>query len=105
MQRLWACTNSVMSFGLVNAPSTFVRQMVNVLRGLQWVELLLFMDDIISPCVTVADGLIRLENIFMRLQQANLKLKPSKCIFFQKQVKFLGHIVSETGIQTEPAKI
>ncbi len=96
---------TVMSFGLANAPSTFERLMENVLRGLQWEICLLYMDDIISPCSTISDGLIRLENIFKRLQQANLKLKPSKCIFFQKEVKFLGHIVSEAGIQTDPAKI
>ena len=77
---------TVMSFGLANAPSTFERLMENVLRGLQWEICLLYMDDIISPCSTISDGLIRLENIFKRLQQANLKLKPLKCIFFQKEV-------------------
>jgi hypothetical protein len=35
----------------------------------------------------------------------NLKLKPSKCILFQKSVKFLGHVVSEEGIHTDPDKI
>ena len=39
----------VMPFGLVNAPSTFQRLMEDVLRGLQWVESLLYMDDIITP--------------------------------------------------------
>lgn len=43
--------------------------------------------------------------MFKRLQDANLKLKPSKCIFFQKSVSFLGHIVSETGIGTDPNKV
>lgn len=96
---------TVMPFGLVNSPSTFERLMENVLRGLQWKELLLYMDDIISIANTFEDGVERLERIFQRLEDANLKLKPSKCIFFQKQVRFLGHIVSEEGISTEPEKI
>ena len=80
---------TVLSFGLANAPSTFERLMENVLRGLQWVECLLYMDDIIVPSKTVSEGLSRLEHILQRLQQANLKLKPSKCVLFQKQVNSL----------------
>jgi hypothetical protein len=96
---------TVMSFGLANAPSTFERLMENVLRGLQWEECLLYMDDIVVPCATVSEGLARLEHIFERLLDANLKCKPSKCSLFQKKIKFLGHIVSEDGISTDPAKI
>ena len=46
-----------------------------------------------------------LGRIFDRLLGANLKLKPSKCLFFQKQIRFLGHIVSEQGISTDPEKV
>lgn len=63
------------------------------------------MDNIISYSHTFDEGLKRLATIFARLKDANLKLKPGKCIFFQKQVKFLGHVVSSDGIQTEPEKI
>ena len=95
----------VMPFGLVNAPSSFQRLMEDVLRGIQWVEYLLYMDDIITPGLTVQDCLRRLESVFKRLMEANLKLKPSKCIFFQKSVQFLGHIVSEEGVHTCADKI
>ena len=60
---------------------------------------------IISYSSTFDEGLRHLANVFTRLRAANLKLKPSKCIFFQRQVKFLGHIVSSEGIQTDPEKI
>ena len=94
-----------MPFGLVNAPSTFERLIKDVLRGIQWVESLLYMDDIITPGSTIEECLERLENVFKRLREARLKLKPSKCIFFQKSVSFLGHVVTEDGIQTDPDKI
>ena len=95
----------VMPFGLVNAPSTFQRLMEDVLRGLQWRESLLYMDDIITPGKTVDECLERLEHVFQRLRLANLKLKPSKCIFFQRSVTFLGHVVTEDGVRTDPEKI
>jgi hypothetical protein len=51
----------------------------DVLRGLQWEECLLYMDDIIVPGSSVEESLFRLEHICIRLREANLKLKPSKC--------------------------
>ena len=95
----------VMPFGLVNAPASFERLMETVLRGLQWEECLVYMDDIIVAGDSISQCLERLEHVFQRLQGAGLKLKPSKCSFFQKTVQFLGHVVSEEGIQTDPEKI
>lgn len=94
-----------MPFGLVSAPSEFCRLMGDVFRDMQWTECLLYMDDIIVPTKTVEENLLRLEHVFQRLQNANLKLKPSKCVFFQTSVKFLGHEVSELGIHTDKDKI
>ena len=87
---------TVLPFYLANAPST------DIFRSLNCVALLLYMDDIISPCQSVDQGLQRLRNIFDRMRDANLKLKPSKCTFGQKQARFLEHIVSESGVSTDP---
>ena len=95
----------VMPFGLVNSPSTLERALEDILRGIQWVECLLYMDDIIVHGASVDICIERLEHVFQRLLDANLKLKPTKCSFFQKTVKFLGHIVSEEGVTTDPEKI
>lgn len=47
----------------------------------------------------------RLLNVLTRLREYGLKLSPEKCKFFQTTVKYLGHIVSEKGIETDPEKI
>ena len=54
---------------------------------------------------TVAKHSENLDNVFQRLREAHLKLKPKKCHFFLRQVSFLGHIVSEDGISTDSAKV
>ena len=79
--------------------------MENVLHGLHWKTLLLYLDDIIVISPDFETHLERLEEVFTRLQKAGLKLKPSKCHLFQEEVKYLGHIVSRNGISTDPEKV
>ena len=64
--------------------------MEDVLRGLQWEECFIYMDDIIVPGSTVEQELERLQHVLSRFREANLKLKPKKCVLFQTSVKFLG---------------
>lgn len=91
-----------MPFGLCNAPSTFQRCMELVFRGLQWKTLLIYLDDIIILGRTMEENLDRLDEALERLQGANLKLKPSKCRLLQREVLFLGHIVSAAGVRPNP---
>ena len=46
-----------------------------------------------------------LEDVFLRLPKAHIRLKPSKCFFSQDNVKYLGHIVSRDGIRPNPDKV
>lgn len=96
---------NIMPFGLCNAPTTFQRLMDCVLVGLQWETFLVYLDDIIVLGSDVEQMLQRLGQLFDRLRQANLKLKPAKCCLFRRQVAYLGHIVSANGIATDPQKI
>ena len=96
---------TVMPFGLSNAPATFQRLMDAVLAGLKWKTLLVYMDDICCFSKDFESHVYDLSEIFERLRTANLKLKPSKCHLFQKQLKFLGHIVNGDGLSPDPAII
>ena len=66
---------------------------------------LIYLDDIIIFSKTFEEHMKRLEEIFGRLREANLKIKPQKCHFFCSSLKYLGHIISSEGVQTDPAKI
>ena len=47
----------------------------------------------------------RLDLILKRLHDFGLKVKPSKCVLFRTEIKFLGHLVSAAGVQPLPDKV
>jgi len=95
----------VLSFGLCNAPSQFARTMELVLSGLTYDICLVYLDDILVFSKTFEEHCDRLAAVFDRLERHTLKLKASKCHLFQRKVTFLGHVVSEKGIECDPDKI
>lgn len=94
-----------MPFGLCNAGATFERLMEKVLSNLSWKICMVYLDDIIILSQTFDEHIINLKQVFHRLKGANLKMNPKKCYLLQKQVSFLGHIVDENGVATDPSKI
>ena len=93
-----------MSLGLCNAAATFQRLMERCMGDMNLRDCLIYLDDEIFFSSTFEEHLDRLEAVFTRLQQHNLKLKASKCEFMKSKVTYLGHVVSEDGIQADPDK-
>lgn len=96
---------NTMPFGLCNAPGTFQRCMELIFRGLQWKTLLIYLDDIIIFSKSFETHLKQLGEVFQRLKNVGLKLKPSKCICFQPEVSFLGHVITKDGTKPSPDKV
>jgi len=95
----------VLPFGLCGSPASFSRLMGLVMAGLNFAICLIYLDDIIVFSNDLDTHLQRLKQVLERLAAVNLKLKPSKCHLLQRQVLFLGHIVSHEGIGTDPKKV
>lgn len=91
--------------GVTNAPSTFQRLMEKCMGDLHLKEVLVFLDDLIIFSNTLEEHESRLLRVLSRLEEYGLKLSPEKCKFFQTSVKYLGHIVSEKGVETDPEKV
>ena len=95
----------VMPFGLCNAPSTFQAAMDAALGPFLRKFAAVFFDNILIYSSTLADHLQHLECVFTSLSQAQYYLKRSKCVFGQRQLDYLGHVVSGSGVQPDPSKV
>ncbi|XP_039293950.1 uncharacterized protein LOC120353595 [Nilaparvata lugens] len=68
-------------------------------------NVLVYMDDIIVFSDNLEEHLKHLKSVFKKLQNHNLKIQLDKTEFFKRELLYLGHIVSERGIQPNPAKL
>lgn len=94
-----------MPFGLRNGPTVFQKLMQAVFGDLIGRELVVYLDDIVVYSKTWQQHVRTLAVVFERLEAVNLKLKPAKCAFAQRELIYLGHLVSQSGIAVDPAKI
>ena len=57
------------------------------------------------PLYTLTDHLHHLRQVFDRIREAGLKLKPTKCRFVAPEVEYLGHVLTPEGLKTNPATV
>lgn len=91
-----------MPFGLKTAPATFQRLMNTVLSGMQGLVCFVYMDDIVVYGNDINDHNTKLLRVFDCLRKNNLKLQPEKCHFLCREVVYLGHKITENGLQPDP---
>ena len=94
-----------MPMGLRTSPATYQRLMSHVLSGYIGKFCHCFIDDIICFSRTFEEHLEHLELIFKRLESADIKLKPSKCVFAKEKVNYLGHVVSAGELRPDPRNV
>ena len=90
-------------FGLAQAPAYFQKLINNVLKGCNFA--MGYLGDIIIYSRSEKEHLEHLEEIFIRLKAAGLKLKLEKCCFFKRHIQYLGHLILADGIQPLPEKL
>jgi hypothetical protein len=95
----------VMSFGLTNAPAYFMYLMNSVFMSELDKFVVVFIDDILvySKNEEEYDG--HLHVVLQRLREHHLYAKLSECDFWLKEIKFLGHTISQAGIAIDPDKV
>ena len=95
----------VMPFGLTNAPAYFVDLMSRVFREFLNKFVVFFVDGILIFSRSEEEHALHLRKVLETLRAHQLKAKFSKCHFWRKEVRFLGHVVSKEGIAVDPTKV
>ncbi len=93
-----------MPFGLRNAPSTFQRLMDLVLCGAEQFAAP-YIDDVLVYSTSWSAHLTHLEAVMSRLHSAGLTVKPSKCLWAQLQVEYLGYLVGNGTVAVPEARV
>jgi hypothetical protein len=88
----------VMSFGLTNAPAYFMYLMNSVFMPELDKFVVVFIDDILVYSKSEEEHAGHLHVVLQRLREHCLYAKLSKCDFWLKEIKFLGHTISQAGI-------
>ena len=94
-----------MPFGLCGSPRTMQLLMELVMAGLTYESVACYVDDVVIFSPTFERHLVDLEEVFLRLRGADLKLRSEKCNFCATKIKYLGHIMSSEGIYPNPQNI
>ncbi|XP_070023064.1 uncharacterized protein [Nicotiana sylvestris] len=95
----------VMSFGLTNAPATFMDLMNRVFRPYIYSFFIVFIDDILIYSRSLGEYEQHLRVVLQTMQDQKLYAKFFMCEFWLESVAFLGHVMSEEGIKVDPKKI
>ena len=83
-------------FRRAQAPAYFQQLMTGIFKDFPFA--IAYLDDIIIFSKTPQEHLSHILMVFEKLKSANLSIKKSKCSFFLKEIQYLGHILSATGI-------
>ena len=90
-----------MPMGLTGSPNTFQRSNGTRTCWTHMEHYSTYLDDCIIFSKTPEEHIKRLQQVFQRFREANLKINPTKCAFFQTKVQFLGHVISKDGLEAD----
>ena len=94
-----------MSFGLTNAPASFMSLMNTIFKPYLDLFVIVFIDDILVYSKSKKKHEEHLRIVLEMLREKKLYAKFSKCEFWLDSVSFLGHVVSKDGVMVDPSKI
>jgi hypothetical protein len=103
--KIWHYEFTVVPFGLSNAPTIVMCLMNGVFREYLDKFVIVFLDDIIIYSKSEEEHEEHLRMVLQVLREHKLYAKLSKCIFYQKKIHYLGHIISTAWVEVDPKKI
>ena len=97
---------TIIPFGLTNAPATFQSLINTTLQEYLDIFVIAYLDNILIYTKGILKEHVEaVKKVFKALQQADMRLRPNKCEFHKKEVKFLGSIITTKGIRMDQEKV
>ena len=96
---------TMMLFGLTNAPVEFMDLMHRVFQPYLDHFVVVFVDDILIYSQSKEEHEDHLKIVLQALRDHQLYAKFKKCEYWLTEVKFLGHVVSTSGVTIDPEKV
>jgi len=95
----------VMPFGLCNAAQTMSRLMDKVVSAHLRTKVFVYLDDLLVITATFDEHIVVLQEIAIRFREAGLTINVEKSKFMRREVRYLGHIIGNGEIRTDPEKV
>jgi hypothetical protein len=94
-----------MPFCLAGGPISYARLVHMVLDGIPYAQALPYLDDTVIHSKDLAGHFLALDRVLEAYEKAELKLQPAKCQLFQREIEYLGNMVSAKGIAPVPGYV
>ena len=94
----------VMPFGLSNAPSAFQRFMNDIFSDVLDIFVVIYLDDILIYSDNIDDHKKHVKKVLKRLRENQLYTSPTKCVFHQDRIEFLGFVLGVDGLRMDESK-
>jgi len=94
----------MMPFGLSNAPSAFQRFMNDIFSDVLDIFVVIYLDDILIYSDNIDDHKKHVKKVLKRLRENQLYTSPTKCVFHQDRIKFLGFVLGVDGLRMDESK-
>jgi len=96
----------VMFFGMINSPATFQAMMNEILRDIiNKGKVAAFVDDVLVGTETEKGHNEIVEEMLKKLEENDLYIKPEKCVWKVRKIRFLGVVIGPNGIEMEKEKM
>lgn len=89
-------------FGLTNAPAAFQRGMEEMLSTLRDECCLPYLDDVLCYAKSFEDHVAGVRRVLKSLMSHGVKLRPTKCELFKREIRYVGRLVSAEGVRIDP---
>jgi len=93
-----------MPMGLTNAPAMFQAFMNHIFCNMTDIFVVIYLNDILIFSDSLEDHQVHIQRVLECLHEYDLHSKPEKCLFHMQKIKFLGFMVTPTGISMDMAK-